>query len=42
MALHPSKFLGSGPIICLRLQEAYDLWHAEDQLGRVFSKLGRY
>jgi len=26
----------------LRMQEAYDLWHAEKALGRTLSKMGRY
>jgi addiction module HigA family antidote len=29
MALRIGKFCGNGPALWLRLQEAYDLWHAE-------------
>lgn len=42
MALRLGKFLGNGPLIWLRMQEAYDLWHAEKALGRTLSKMGRY
>ncbi len=42
MALRLGKFLGNGPLIWLRMQEAYDLWHAEKALCRALSKLGRY
>jgi addiction module HigA family antidote len=32
MALRLGKFCGNGPGIWLRMQEAYDLWHAERAL----------
>lgn len=42
MALRLGTFLGNGPIIWLRMQEAYDLWYAEKALGRALSKMGRH
>ena len=42
MALRLGKFLGNGPIIWLRMQEAYDLWHAEKALSKPLSKVVRY
>ncbi len=39
MALRLGKFVGNGPGLWLRMQEAYDLWHAEraiaDQLAAI-------
>jgi plasmid maintenance system antidote protein VapI len=39
MALRLGRFCGNGAILWLRLQEAYDLWHAEralkDELARI-------
>jgi addiction module HigA family antidote len=39
MALRLGKFCGNGPDLWLRMQEAYDLWHAErrlrDQLDEI-------
>ena len=32
MALRLGKFCGNGPDLWLRMQEAYDLWHAERRL----------
>ena len=32
MAVRLGKFCGNGPILWLRMQEAYDLWHAERAL----------
>lgn len=32
MALRLGKFCGNGPGLWLRMQEAYDLWHAERAL----------
>jgi len=32
MALRLGKFLGNGPGLWLRMQEAHDLWHAERAL----------
>lgn len=32
MALRLGKFCGNGPGLWLRMQEAYDLWHAERKL----------
>lgn len=33
MALRLGKFCGNGPGLWLRMQEAYDLWHAERRLS---------
>ena len=33
MALRLGKFCGNGPSLWLRMQEAYDLWHAERRLA---------
>jgi addiction module HigA family antidote len=32
MALRLGKFCGNGPGLWLRMQQAYDLWHAEEKL----------
>lgn len=32
MALKLGKFCGNGPLLWLRMQEAYDLWHARRRL----------
>jgi len=33
MALRLGKFCGNGPELWLRMQQAYDLWHAERRLS---------
>jgi addiction module HigA family antidote len=33
MALRIGKFVGNGPEVWLRMQAAYDLWHAERKLA---------
>jgi len=39
MALRIGKFAGNGPGLWLRMQQAYDLWHAEqrmkEELGNI-------
>jgi addiction module HigA family antidote len=39
MAVRLGKFCGNGPALWLRLQQNYDLWHAErsmtDEVGRI-------
>lgn len=39
MALRLGRFCGNGPALWLRMQQAYDLWHAEprlrDELDRI-------
>ena len=39
MAVRLGKFCGNGPGIWLRMQQAFDLWHAEkrlhDELGKI-------
>ena len=32
MALRLGRFCGNGPALWLRMQQAYDLWHAEHRL----------
>lgn len=33
MALRLGKFCGNGPGLWIRMQEAYDLWHARQRIG---------
>lgn len=39
MALRLGKFCGNGPNLWLRMQEAYDLWHAEQELQDVIADI---
>ena len=39
MALRIGKFAGNGPGIWLRMQQAYDLWHAERRMKDELSKI---
>ncbi len=39
MALRIGKFCGNGPDIWLRLQEAFDLWHAQRAIGAEIAKI---
>jgi addiction module HigA family antidote len=39
MALRIGKFAGNGPEIWLRMQQAYDLWHAEQLMKDELSKI---
>ncbi len=39
MALRLGKFCGNGAELWLRLQQAYDLWHAERALRREIAKI---
>jgi addiction module HigA family antidote len=39
MAVRLGKFCGNGPGLWLRMQEAYDLWHAERRLAEELSKI---
>jgi addiction module HigA family antidote len=39
MALRIGKFAGNGPALWLRLQQSYDLWHAERQMKNELSKI---
>jgi addiction module HigA family antidote len=39
MALRIGKFAGNGPGLWLRMQQAYDLWHAEQRMGAELSKI---
>ncbi len=39
MALRLGKFCGNGPDIWLRMQDAYDLWHAERTLRKELAQI---
>jgi addiction module HigA family antidote len=39
MALRIGKFAGNGPGIWLRMQQAYDLWHAGQRMKIELSKI---
>jgi antitoxin HigA-1 len=39
MALRLGKFAGNGPAIWLRMQQAYDLWHAEQRMKIELTKI---
>jgi len=39
MGLRIGKFAGNGPEIWLRMQQAYDLWHAEQRMRDELSKI---
>ncbi|NLD37154.1 MAG: HigA family addiction module antidote protein [Desulfatiglans sp.] len=39
MALRIGKFAGNGPGLWLRMQQAYDLWYAENRLADELSKI---
>jgi len=39
MALRIGKFAGNGPGIWLRMQQAYDLWHAEQRMKDELVKI---
>lgn len=39
MALRIGKFAGNGPGVWLRMQQAYDLWHAEKRMKDELSKI---
>ena len=39
MALRIGKFAGNGPGLWLRMQQAYDLWHAENRMTDELSKI---
>ena len=39
MALRIGKFAGNGPAIWLRMQQSYDLWHAEQRMKNELSKI---
>jgi len=39
MAVRLGKFCGNGPGLWLRMQQAYDLWHAERALEKVVAKI---
>jgi plasmid maintenance system antidote protein VapI len=39
MALRIGKFAGNGPGLWLRMQQAYDLWHAGQRMKIELSKI---
>lgn len=39
MAVRLGKFCGNGPGLWLRMQEAFDLWHAEKRLAGELEKI---
>lgn len=39
MAVRLGKFCGNGPGVWLRLQQSYDLWHAEQRLRDELKKI---
>lgn len=39
MAVRLGKFCGNGPGLWLRMQQAYDLWHAERRLRNEIEKI---
>jgi len=39
MAVRLGRFCDNGPGLWLRMQQAYDLWHAEKRLGEELEKI---
>ena len=39
MALRIGRFAGNGPGLWLRMQQNYDLWHAEQQMKEELSRI---
>ena len=39
MAIRLGKFCGNGPGLWLRMQQAYDLWHVEQQLKKELARI---
>lgn len=39
MALRLGKFCGNGPRLWIRMQEAYDLWHAERAIAADLARI---
>jgi addiction module HigA family antidote len=39
MALRLGKFCGNGPDLWIRMQEAFDLWHAKKRIGREVERI---
>jgi plasmid maintenance system antidote protein VapI len=39
MALRLGKFCGNGPGLWLRMQQNYDLWHAEERLREEIQEI---
>jgi plasmid maintenance system antidote protein VapI len=41
MAIRLGKFCGNGPGLWLRMQQAHDLWHAEQKLAKEIRRIPR-
>jgi addiction module HigA family antidote len=39
MALRLGKFCGNGPLLWMRMQEAFDLWQARRKIGRELERI---
>jgi addiction module HigA family antidote len=39
MAWRLGKLLGNGPDLWIRMQEAHDLWHARQRLGKELDRI---
>jgi addiction module HigA family antidote len=39
MALRIGRFAGNGPVLWLRMQQAYDLWYAEHRMADELSRI---
>lgn len=39
MALRIGRFVGNGPGLWLRMQQAYDLWHAENRIADQLTEI---
>jgi antitoxin HigA-1 len=39
MAVRLGKFCGNGATIWIRMQEAFDLWHAHKKLGKAIERI---
>lgn len=39
MALRLGRFCGNGPLLWLRMQQAYDLWHAARTIGDEIERI---
>jgi len=39
MALRIGRLAGNGPVLWLRMQQAYDLWHAEHRMADELSRI---
>lgn len=42
MAVRLGKFCGNGPRLWMNMQSAYDLWHAERELGQELRRIPKH